>query len=143
MPHSADDIPNSELRVLEVLWERGTATVREITDWLYAHGGVSKRATVLKLLERLEAKGFVRRDRSTSTQRFAVEVDRDTLIGNQLRRIADRLGGSSFAPLLAHLVHSADLTDQERQELRGLLAAAEPARPQRVEADRKQIQPDE
>ena len=143
MPRPADDIPDAELRVLELLWKHGQANVRELAERLYPDGGISKRATVLKLLERLEAKGLVRRDRSTPTQTFRVQVDRDTLIGSQLRRIADRLGGSSFAPLLAHLVQSADLTDRERQELRRLLDAAELGRADYVEGDPAETQLDE
>ncbi len=116
-----DNVPDAELRVLEVLWEQTPATIRQISDKLYPGGRLSKRATVLKLLERLEAKRLVSRERSGTAQRFDVLVDRDALIGNQLRRIADRLSGSSFAPLLAHLVQSATLTDKERRQLRKLL----------------------
>ncbi len=126
MEKTPPDVPDAELRVLEALWQRRAATTREITDTLYPGGGISKRATVLKLLERLEGKRFVRRDQGPATQTFEVQVDRETLIGGQLRRIADRLGGRSFTPLLAHLVEAADLTPQERNHLGRLLKTEEP-----------------
>ncbi len=121
-----DNVPDAELRVLEVLWKQSPATIRQISDELYPGGRLSKRATVLKLLERLEGKGLVRRNRKGPAQTFDVLIDRDALIGNQLRRIADRLSGSSFVPLLAHLVQSETLTDEERRKLRNLLDTAAP-----------------
>ena len=124
MHRAAHEVTDAELRVLEALWEHGPATVRTIRDVLYPHGGPSKSATVLKLLERLESKELVRRDRSAATQTFRVLVDRDGLIGSQLRHIAQRLSGNSFTPLLAHLVESDSLTDEERIRLRELLDAA-------------------
>ena len=47
------DVTETELSVLEVLWERGPSTVRQITDLLYPGGGASKSATVQKLLRSL------------------------------------------------------------------------------------------
>jgi predicted transcriptional regulator len=123
MQPPAHDVTDAELRVLEVLWEQGPATVRRIRDELYPNGGASKSATVLKLLERLEGKGFVGRRRAGTAQEFCVLVDRDALIGGQLRRIAQRLGADSLTPLLVHLVQSGGLTDEERAQLRALLDA--------------------
>ena len=68
MARPAQDITESELAVLRILWERGTATIRQLTDVLYPGGGAAQYATVQKLLDRMEAKGYVRRDRAcTST----------------------------------------------------------------------------
>ena len=131
MVPTACDVTDAELRVLEVLWERGPATIRAIREVLYPAGGASKAATVLKLLERLENKQLVRRDRSRATQKFEVLIGRDALIGSQLRRIAERLSGNSLAPLLAHLVQCAALSDEERARLRDLLDAA-PSRHQKT-----------
>ena len=123
MQAPAYDVTDAELGVLEVLWEHAPATIRMIRDTLYPSGGVSKSATVLKLLERLEGKGLVGRERSGAVQEFHVLVDRDALIGSQLRRIAQRLGGNSLTPLIVHLVQSASLTDRERARLREMLDA--------------------
>ena len=49
--------------MLQVLWERGEATRRQVADTLYPGGSESHYATVQKLLERLEKKGFVRHGR--------------------------------------------------------------------------------
>jgi predicted transcriptional regulator len=73
------------------------------------------------LLERLESKGYVRRDRSASVHVFAAAVGRDELIGRRLRSIADKLCGGSLTPLLSHLIQSRSLSARERQSLRELI----------------------
>ena len=64
MGRPAQDITESELAVLRILWDRETSTIRQLTDVLYPQGEAAQYATVQKLLDRMEAKGYVRRDRT-------------------------------------------------------------------------------
>lgn len=121
MPRRPQDVTDAELAVLQVLWERGTATRRQITDVLYPGGGPAQYTTVQKLLERLEAKGFVTRDRSGEVLRFAPGIDREGLISRKLLDVADKLCGGSLTPLLMNLVRAKPLTASELHELRSLL----------------------
>ena len=114
-------ITAAELRVLEELWRRGEATVGGLRDALYPRGGNSKFATVQKLLARLGAKGLVARRKEEANWVYRPAAGRDDLIGGELRRVADRLGGSSLAPLLTYLVEAGGLTARERAHLRKLL----------------------
>jgi BlaI family transcriptional regulator, penicillinase repressor len=115
------DVTDAELGVLQILWDHGPAPIRRLTDALYPGGGAAQYATVQKLLERLEAKGYVRRDRSASVHVFAAAVGRDELIGRRLKTIADKLCGGSLTPLLSHLLQSRPLSARERQMLRALI----------------------
>ena len=95
VPNTPPDVTDAELAVLQALWEQGEATIRRLTDALYPEGKAAHYATVQKLLERLEAKGCVRRDRAPWPHRFTAAVDRDTLIGWRLRATAEKLCGGS------------------------------------------------
>jgi predicted transcriptional regulator len=117
-------VTGAELTVLEELWRRGEATIRDLRDSLYPQGGGSKFATVQKLLARLVAKGLVGRRRDEANWIFQPLVARGDLIGGELRRVADRLGGASMTPLLTYLVETGELTSQERAHLRRLLDEA-------------------
>ena len=119
-PPSAS-ITGAELRVLEELWQRGEATIRDLRDALYPLGGNSKFATVQKLLARLLGKKLVRRRRDEANLLFQASVARDDLIGGELRRVADRLGGNSMTSLLTCLVENGELTSKEKAHLRKLL----------------------
>lgn len=115
------DVPDAELAVLQVLWDQGPCTIRQLTDLLYPRGSDVYYATVQKLLDRLEDKGHVRRDRSSHAHRFEAATDRDALIGHRLRTVAEKLTGGMMAPLLTHLVRAEALSKDERRELRQLI----------------------
>jgi predicted transcriptional regulator len=121
MARTPQDVTDAELAILQVLWEKGPATIRQLTDQLYPKGGTAHYATVQKLLERLEAKACVTRDRSTWVHVFAAAIDRDDLIGRRLQAMAEKLCGGSLTPLLTHLVRAERLSPQERQALRALI----------------------
>ncbi len=121
MARTPQDVTDAELSVLQVLWEEGHATIRRLTEVLYPGGGTSHYATVQKLLDRLEAKQCVRREREGTAHRFEAAVDRQELIGRRLRSMADKLCGGSLSPLLTHLVRAQRLSASERQELRALI----------------------
>jgi BlaI family penicillinase repressor len=122
MPREAKDVTEAELNLLRVLWERGRCSIRQLTDALYGHdGGPAQYATVQKQLDRLEAKGFVQRDRSLFVHTFTPCVDRDELIGRQLREVADKLCGGSLTPILSHLARHGSLTPRQAHALRELI----------------------
>jgi predicted transcriptional regulator len=115
------NITDAEWAVLQLLWEERRATVRQLTAVLYPKGGASEYATVHKLLERLQAKGYVRRERREGVYVFRAAVDRDEVIGQQLETLVDKLCGGSLQPLLSHLVRAKGLTPEELRELLALV----------------------
>jgi BlaI family penicillinase repressor len=121
MARNPQDVTETELAVLQVLWDEGPATIRHITDFVYPEGGAAHYATVQKLLERLETKGCVTRDRRPAAHTFAAAMGRDDLIGRRLQAMAEQLCGGSLTPLLTHLVKGRRLSARERQDLRDLI----------------------
>jgi len=121
MARTPRDVTDAELAVLQLLWEHGPATIRQLTDRLYPGGGTSKYATVQKLLDRLEEKRYVRCRRAAAAHTFEAAVDRDELIGRKLRTVAEKLCGGSVTPLFTHLVRTQSLTPEQRAELRALI----------------------
>jgi predicted transcriptional regulator len=121
MEHEPDNVTDAELAVLQVLWDSQPATIRQIAEAIYPNTTDAKYATVQKLLERLEEKGHVGRDRSQHAHLFSAQTSRDMLVGRRLRAMAQELTGGMMAPLLAHLVRAEALTAAERRELRDLI----------------------
>jgi predicted transcriptional regulator len=121
MGRSLPHVTDAELAVLQLLWERGPSAVRRIADILYPGGGPSEYATVHRLLERLEGKGYVRRDRVEGVYVFAALLDREAVLGQQLETLAERMCGGSLQPLLSTLVKSRRLSADELRELLALV----------------------
>jgi predicted transcriptional regulator len=125
LPHVTD----AELAVLQFLWERGPAPVRQVADVLYPGGGASEYATAHRLLERLEAKGYVRRQKAEGVYLFRAARDRDTVLGQQLETLVERMCGGSLQPLLSTLVKSKRLGADELRELLDMVERESRKRP--------------
>ena len=117
-------LANAELKVVEALWSFGPQTIRELAARLYPGGATSDYATVQKLLERLEAKAFVLRDRSAVAHVFRAAVSREACLDAQLQDMADKLCEGSLTTLLLHLAERVSLTRRQRGELQAMLDAA-------------------
>ncbi len=123
MARNNKGVSDGELGVLEVLWSQGRATVRDITAEVYEDQSFSKYQSVQKLLERLEKKGFVKRDRSATAHTFEPTVERDEIIGHRLEQVAETLCGGSLTPLLMHLAGRTRLKPGEREAIEKLINA--------------------
>lgn len=115
------DVPDAELAVLKRLWERTSATIRELTGLLYPRGDAAAYATVQKLLDRLEGRGCVRRSREGRVNVYSATVTREDLIDHRLQEAADKLCEGSMTPLLTQLVDGRRLAAQDVLALRTLV----------------------
>ena len=117
----AEDVTNTELAILQVLWDQGETTRRQVADVVYPGGSEAHYATVQNLLGRLERKGFVRSNRDGNVLVFTATVDRDELIRRRLQGLADKLCGGAAAPLIMNLVRSQPLSAAEVEQLSAFL----------------------
>jgi BlaI family transcriptional regulator, penicillinase repressor len=113
----SEDVTNTELAILQVLWDEGRTTRRRVTDVLYPDGGEAHYATVQNLLGRLERKGFVRSKRQGNVLEFTPLVSRDELIRRRLQGLADKLCGGAVSPLVMNLIRSQPLSVADVEEL--------------------------
>jgi predicted transcriptional regulator len=121
MGRAAREITDTELSLLNELWQRPSATVQELTESLYGNTAPALLATVRKLLDRLEAEACVSRDRTKWPHSYRAVLKREDLAGKRLQEAADELFEGDLAPLLTHLVRSKKLTPEDRENLRKLL----------------------
>src|SRR4051812_37986962 len=99
-------IPDSELDVLKVLWDRGQATVRPGLETLRAAGRQWSYATVATLLDRLETKGFVTSDRSELAFVYRPAITTQELRQKRLTSLDNQLYQGEPGLLVLHLLQS-------------------------------------
>jgi predicted transcriptional regulator len=117
-----EPVTEGELSILEVIWKQGTPTSRDIATAIYEKVSDSKMASVQKLLERLESKGCVSRDRRERAHRFLAVVSREDFLQHKLEGLADRLCDGAIAPLVTTLLRSKQgISKKAGQELRRLI----------------------
>ena len=118
MAQGNQDVTDTELAIMQVCWEKSPVTRRQIADVLYPGGGPTQYATVQKLLQRLEDKGFVSHIREGGQLFFQPAVPREELINRRLQDVADKLCGGSLTPLLMNLVSARSVSAEELDALR-------------------------
>jgi len=114
-------LANAELAIMELLWDEGRLTARMIRERLYPGTTKAQHGTVQRLLQRLEDKGFVVRDKDLPVHFFAASIRREEYASSQLESLADRLTGGSLAPLVTHLVEQKRISRTEIDRLRQIL----------------------
>lgn len=118
-------LANAELAVINLLWQNDRLTARQIRERLYPDATKAQHGTVQKLLQRLEDKGYVKRDRSLSVHLFLAAISRQTYAGRQLESLATKLTGGSFALLITHLVEEKKIARDEIDRIRAILDGQE------------------
>ena len=114
-------LANAELAVMNLLWQEDRLTARQIREQLYPDATKAQHGTVQRLLQRLEDKGYVARDRSLSVHFFSAVISRQTYAGTQLESLAAKLTAGAFAPLITHLVEEKKISRAEIDRIRAIL----------------------
>lgn len=114
-------LANAELAVMELLWDEDRLTARHLRELLYPRAAKAQHGTVQRLLQRLEDKGFVERDRKLPVHLFSSAISREAYAGTQLESLAEKLTGGSLAPLITHLMEQKKISAAEIRRLRRIL----------------------
>ena len=111
-----------QFRIMQVLWDRGRANAREITDTLNESESVA-HSTVQTLLRQLEAKGAVGHEEEGRTFLFVPKLKEDKVKRTATRDLLKRVFGGSVGSLVAHLLKTERLSRSELEELQRLIDA--------------------
>lgn len=113
-----------ELEILNVLWDRGPSTVRQVHNTLAPEKGTGY-STTLKMMQVMHEKGLVRRDESVRPQVYRpTESQRKTQM-----RMVDRLVhgafGGAMSKLLVHAIGSKRISSEELNEIKQIIQQRE------------------
>jgi BlaI family transcriptional regulator, penicillinase repressor len=111
---------DAQVEVLNVIWDRGEATVGEVWQAVSAGRPVA-RNTVLTLISRLEEKGWLRRHEEGNVLRYSAVVPRQTALRQIARRLVDTAFGGSAEGLIMTLLGDGDLSEGEAERIRAML----------------------
>jgi BlaI family penicillinase repressor len=109
-----------EHQIMEALWSRGAASVREILE-AFPDKGRPAYTTVQTMVYRLEEKGAIRRTKKIGNAHiFEAVISRASAQRRLIDELLDFFGGSS-QPVVAHLIESGNLTLEDVKEAEQLL----------------------
>jgi BlaI family transcriptional regulator, penicillinase repressor len=110
----------AELELLQILWQKEPATVRDIYEALNEERP-SGYTTVLKLLQVMTTKGLVVRDEANRAHVYRAAFTQDAMQSRLLKDLSNRLFAGSAAQLALHALSMGPASDDELAEIRAIL----------------------
>ena len=124
LPH----ITGAELRVMKVLWNLGSGTVRQVLDALPSHGGERPAyTTVMTMMKQLADKGALAVDRERQPFVYTPAVRRDRVLGSRLTQFLQTVFDGQAEDLVLHLVEQADLSPEDLRRIEAKIQEREQA----------------
>src|ERR1700712_5465281 len=110
----------SELEILQVLWQKGKATVREVHEALsdLKDAGYT---TTLKLMQIMHEKGLVTRDDSAKTHIYKSNVSKETTQQHLVGKMINNLFGGSASQMVMQAFGNKKPSQKELEEIQKLL----------------------
>jgi predicted transcriptional regulator len=119
MPREVPSLGELEIRVLRLVWQEQPCTERQVTDLLQQEKSIG-RTTVLKVMQRLEAKGLLVRVPGKGPVRFRAAQGEERVLPALIRRFVEGVLGGSAEPLVAYLAGSEKLSARDLEALRAI-----------------------
>ena len=113
-------LTEAELRIMNVLWEKGSATVHEVLQALSAEPPLAYN-TVLTVIRILESKGYVKHVKDKRAHVFMPKVDRKDATRFEVRHLVSRFFGNSDELLILNILEEKSIDADELARVRALL----------------------
>jgi len=110
-----------ELQIMNVVWDKGQATVHDVKD-VISHGRKPAYSTILTMMRKLEAKGYLSHDVDDRTYVYRPTISRQTVRQGVIGDLLDRLFEGSPSLLLNSLVEQNRVSEKELREIRKLIS---------------------
>lgn len=117
----------SEMEILQVLWEKGPSTVREVHDVL-TETKDSGYTTTLKLMQIMNEKGLLKRNDETKTHVYTALVKKESVQKQAVSKMINSLFKGSSAKLVMHALGNYKASDEEILEIKKYLQEIETAK---------------
>lgn len=119
-PRKSPTLTEAELRLMEVLWEKGPASVHQVLQALPNKPALAYNS-VLTTIRILEKKGYVQHLKDGRAHIYSPMVGREEASRSEIRNLVTRFFNNSHELLVLNLLEDKTLDAQELERLRSLL----------------------
>jgi predicted transcriptional regulator len=123
-PRKSATLTEAELRLMDVLWEKGPATVQQVLDGLSEEAPLAYNS-VLTTIRILEKKGYLKHEKDGRAHVYAPLVERKEATRSEIRRLVNRFFGNSQELLVLNILEDRGLEAAELNRLRKMLKESE------------------
>jgi len=118
-----------ELEVLQILWETGPATVRDVLDVLEANERGRAYTSVMSLMNVMADKGLVKRTPQGRAFLYAPVMKKDAALGKLVRDLCRRAFEGSASTLVTRLLDETNPSEAELKAIRDAIREYERRQP--------------
>jgi BlaI family transcriptional regulator, penicillinase repressor len=123
-PRPSTTLTEAELRIMEVLWAQGSATVQQVLDWLPAKPALAYNS-VLTTIRILERKGYVEHVKDGRAHVYKPLLERKDATRSEIRHLMSRFFRDSHEELVLNILEDRGLDSNELEQLKKLLQRSE------------------
>ena len=116
-------LTEAELRIMNVLWDKGPATVHEVLQALPSKPNLAYNS-VLTIIRILETKGYVKHVKDKRAHIYMSKIDREDATRFEVRHLVSRFFGNSHERLLLNILEESSIDAEELARVRQLLERA-------------------
>jgi len=123
-PRKSTTLTEAELRLMDVLWQKGQATVQEVLRVLPNRPPLAYNS-VLTIIRILERKGYVRHVKQGRAHVYEPVVERQEATRSEIRRLVRRFFRNSHELLVLNIIEDETIDAEELKRLREILESSE------------------
>lgn len=119
-PRPSTTLTEAELRIMQVLWEKGPGTVQQVLDWMPPKPPLAYNS-VLTTIRVLEKKGYVEHIKDGRAYVYQPLLARKDAQRSEIRRLVGRFFANSHEQLVLNILEERGLDTAELKRLREVL----------------------
>lgn len=124
-PRPSTTLTEAELRIMEVLWDKGPGTVQQVLDWLPPKPALAYNS-VLTTIRVLEKKGYVEHVKEGRAHIYRPLLQRKEARRSEIRHLVSRFFRDSHEELVLNILEERGVDAEELSHLREMLKRSQP-----------------
>ena len=124
-PRPSTTLTEAELRIMEVLWDKGPGTVQQVLDWLPPKPALAYNS-VLTTIRILEKKGYVEHVKEGRAHIYRPLLQRKEARRSEIRHLVSRFFRDSHEELVLNILEERGVDAEELSHLREMLKRSQP-----------------
>ena len=114
------ELTDHELRIMQVVWDRGNVTVRDVYEELLKHRKIAY-TTVMTVMGVLEQKGRLKKSATGRAYVYTPAQPQSEVVSGMVRDFIGRVFNGMAKPLLVSMLEDGKISEDELDELKKLL----------------------
>lgn len=123
-PKKSETLTEAELRLMEVLWDKGSATVQQVLEALPPKPALAYNS-VLTTIRVLENKGYVKHMKDGRAHVYIPLLERKEATRSEIRHLVNRFFNNSHELLVLNILEDKEIDERELERLRQLLETSQ------------------